>query len=291
MNPVLVTGASGTVGSGVVRELVAAAIPVRAAARRVPDGAATPGVESVPFSFTDPDSWPAAFAGVHSMFLMRPPRIGNVRRDMLPALSAARDAGVRRVVFLSVLGAQRNPLLPHRVVERWLDTSGMQVTHIRAGNFMQNLIGVHGADIRDHDTLVVPAGNAAMSYVDAADVAAIAARALHEDAPVAHAYAPTGPAAITHTEIAAVLTTVLGRTIRYTRPSLPRYWLHAGRTGMGLPTTLVTSTLYTLARFGVGAAVTEDIPRVLGHPATDFHHFATAHRHAWDPRHGGRSVG
>lgn len=279
---VLVTGASGTVGSGVVRDLVAAGIPVRAAPRERPRLApVAAGVEPVAFSFTDPASWQGTFTGVHSMFLMRPPQISNVRRDMIPALAAARHLGVRRVVFLSVLGAQHNPLLPHRVVERWLDTSGMHVTHIRAGNFMQNLITVHGADIRDRDTLVVPAGNAAMSYVDAADVAAMAARVLHDDAPVAHVWAPTGPSVITHTEIATVLSTVLGRSIRYTRPSLPRYWIHASRTGMGVPTTLITSALYTLARFGVGAAVTDDVLRLLGRPAVDFGQFAAAHRDDW----------
>lgn len=283
MNEVLVTGASGTVGRAVVRELIAAGIPVRAARRGPAWASSSTGVESVPFSFTDPGSWPSAFTGVHTMFLMRPPQIGNVRRDMLPALGAARAAGVRRVVFLSVLGAQRNPLLPHRVLERWLDASGMQVTHVRAGNFMQNLITVHGAEIRAHDTLTVPAGNAAMSYVDADDVAAVAAHILREDAPTVHACTPTGPVAITHSEIAAVLTTVLGRTIRYTRPGLLRYWRHAARTGMALPTTLVTSTLYTLARFGIGATVTDDIPCLLGRPATDFHHFATAHQAAWKP--------
>ncbi|MHA6626544.1 SDR family oxidoreductase [Pseudonocardia sichuanensis] len=187
--PVVVTGATGTVGRFVVDELVAQGVAVRAASR-TPRSAAR--VEDVRFSFTDPATWGAAFDGASGLFLMRPPQIGKVRRDLLPAVAAARSAGVRQVVFLSVLGAEHNPLLPHRVVERWLDGSGMEVTHVRAGNFMQNLVTVHAADIRDRDRLVVPAGDARMSYVDARDVGALAARCLAGGGHGGRAYAPTG---------------------------------------------------------------------------------------------------
>lgn len=166
-----------------------------------------------------------------ALFLVRPPELVNVARDLLPALDAARTAGVGRIVFLSVLGAERNPLLPHRRVERWLETSAVASTTLRAGNFMQNLAGVHAGDIRDRDQLVVPAGNAAMSYVDARDVAAVAARCLLDLAPTRGAWDLTGPEAITHHQVAAALSTVLARPIRYTHPSLARYWVHARRTG------------------------------------------------------------
>lgn len=274
------TGATGTVGRHVVAELVEGGTAVRAVGRRPPPP--EPGrVEAAPFSFTGPDTWPAAFHGARSLFLIRPPQVVDVARDLLPAVAAARDAGVRRVVFLSVLGAERNPLLPHRRVERWLESSGMAVTHLRAGNFMQNLTGVHAADVRDRDRLVVPAGDAAMSYVDARDVAAVAARCLLEETPTRGAWDVTGPAAVTHAEVAAVLSEVLGRPIRYTRPSLPRYWAHARRTGMAPELTAATSVLYSLARVGVGARVSGDVARVLGRPAHDIRRFARDHRDTW----------
>lgn len=157
---VVVTGATGTVGRHVVAELVEQGVAVRAVSRR-PRAAASDRVATARLSFTDPASWADAFGGARTLFLVRPPELANVARDLLPAVAAARDAGVHRVVFLSVLSAERNPLLPHRRVERWLEASGMGVTHIRAANFMQNLAGVHAADIRDRHELVVPAGDAA----------------------------------------------------------------------------------------------------------------------------------
>jgi uncharacterized protein YbjT (DUF2867 family) len=277
----VVTGATGTVGSVVLRELADAGASVRALGPRPPSS--LEGVDWRPFSFVDPAGWPAAFEGATGLFLLRPPALARVARDVLPAVAYAEAAGVRRVVFLSVLGAERMPALPHRRIERWLDASGMAAVHLRAGNFMQNLITVHAADIRDRDTLVLPAGSARMSYVDARDVGAMAARCLVDaDAPAADdACSPTGSVAVSHADIAAVLADVLGRPIRYRPTALPRYWAHARRTGMPLGVTAATSVLYTLARFGVGSRVTDDVARVLGRPPTDLRTFAEQHRSAW----------
>lgn len=275
----VVTGATGTVGSVVLRELADAGVAVRALGPRPPSPRA--GVDWRPFSFVDPTGWPAAFEGATGLFLLRPPALARVARDVLPAVAHVRAAGVRRVVFLSVLGAERMPPLPHRRIERWLDASGMDAVHLRAGNFMQNLLTVHAADVRDRDTLVLPAGAARMSYVDARDVGAMAARCLLDAGGGTAAYAPTGPVALSHAEIAGTFTDVLGRPIRYRPAALPRYWAHARRTGMPLGITVATSVLYTLARLGVGSRVTDDVSRVLHRPATDLRTFLEHHRSAW----------
>lgn len=273
---IAVSGATGTVGRSVVEELRSQGAQVRALAHNRPSRP-----DEVSFSFTDPASWPTAFAGATALFLMRPPHIANVRRDLLPAVGGAAESGIRRVVFLSILGAEHNPLLPHRVVEKWLDRSGLDITFLRAGNFMQNMVTVHGADIRDRGVLTVPAGNSRMSYVDARDVGAVAARCLMEDGHRGKAYDLTGPRAISHAEVAAILSAVLRRPIAYTHPSLPRYWRHAARIGMDVPTTVVTSVLYSLARIGIGSRVTGDVGRILGRPATDFERFVVDNRAAW----------
>ena len=219
MAPILVTGATGNVGSAVLRSLTAngekpASPAVSADRRRAPDNV-------VAFDFTDPGTWSAAFGGVESMFLMRPPAIGNVRRDLLPAVAAARNAGVRHVVFLSLQGAEKNKVVPHAAVEKWLRSSGLVWTFVRASFFHQNLSTTHAADIRDRDEIIVPAGNGATAFVDAEDVGAVAATALLD--PAAHAmkaWTVTGPRALTYDQVADILTNELRRPIRYTRPGL-----------------------------------------------------------------------
>ena len=157
--------------------------------------------------FTDPSTWATAFRGVESLFLVRPPAIGNVKRDLLPAVAAARDAGVQHVVFLSLQGAEQNKVVPHATVETWLRRSGLRWTFVRASFFHKNLSTTHLADIRDHDQIVVPAGHGATAFVDAEDVGAVAAAALSD--PQRHAdtaWTVTGPRALTYDEIAQILT-------------------------------------------------------------------------------------
>jgi uncharacterized protein YbjT (DUF2867 family) len=124
------------------------------------------------------------------------------------------------VVLLSVQGAGRVPVLPHAAAERWLRGSGLAWTFVRPSYFDQNLSGVFAPDIRDRDQIVVPAGGSRTAFVDAHDVAAVAAAALLD--PGAHAgkvWTPTGPA-LTYDQVAAVLSTALGRPIRYRRPGM-----------------------------------------------------------------------
>jgi len=280
--PILVTGASGNVGRAVLRTLKASGADVRVSGRPGRAGGdASVGVVS--FDFADPGTWSAAFRGVESMFLMRPPAIGNVRRDLLPAVGAARNLGVRHVVFLSLQGAERVKVVPLAAVENWLRSSGMSWTFVRASFFDQNLSTTQAKDIRDRDDITVPAGWGATAFVDADDVGAVAAAALLN--PAAHAmkaWTVTGPRALTYQQIADILTTELGRPVRYSRPGLLRYVRHAHRKlGMTWGMVAVTAAIYTTARLGLAAGLTDDVRTVLGRDPVDFTEFAHRERRTW----------
>lgn len=284
--PVLVTGATGNVGRQVVRLLLDAGVPVRAAARSQSAVQAMFGdaVEPVVLDFTDPGTWDA-YIGVSRMFLLRPPHLGKPRTQMIPSLESARAAGVEHLVLLSVQGAERNPLLPHSALERWLRKSGMSWTFVRGGFFMQNLSTVHVADIRDRSEIVLPAGGGATSFVDAHDVAAVAAAALLD--PAEHrnrAWTPTGSQARTYTEVATALSKVLGRRITYTRPGVLAYARHARAVAdMPVGMVLITTAIYTAARLGKAGGLSDDVARVLGRPPVTFDEFADRERDAWTP--------
>jgi len=99
---------------------------------------------------------------------------------MRPAIEYAVAHGVRHVVFLSLLGAERNPILPHTKIEKVLMASGAAWTMLRCGFFMQNLNTTHLADIREYDDLFIPAGGGKTSFIDVRDIGAVAARILME---------------------------------------------------------------------------------------------------------------
>ncbi|RJK98159.1 NmrA family NAD(P)-binding protein [Vallicoccus soli] len=277
MPPLLVTGATGTVGRPLVAALHATGADVRAASPH-------PGPGGVTFDLRDPGTWDAALRDVRTMFLLRPPDAARVERDVVPAVARGRQLGLRHVVLLSVQGADRAPFLPHAALERWLRGSGLAWTFVRPSYFMQNLTGPFGADVRERHRIVVPAGTARTAFVDAHDVAAVAARALLD--PAAHAgraWTPTGEA-LSYDEVAGVLTAVLGRRVRYERPGALRYARHARRDlGMAPALVAVTTALHTVARLGLAGGLTDDVRRVTGRAPTSFLEFARRERAAWEP--------
>ena len=258
--PILVTGATGTVGRPLVRALVAAGASVRAASRSAHP---VDGAEAVRVDLAEPASWAGALAGVRTLFLLLPPRASAV-----PFLEAARASGARHVVLLSVQGADHPVaarVVPHARVEAWLRTSGMTWTFVRPSFFVQNLSVVHGRQVREHDELLLPAGRGLTAFVDVDDVAAVAAAALLDPAGHAgRAWTPTGPEALTYDEVAARMGAVLGRPIAYRRPGLVAHAVRPLRWGMAPGMVAVTSVVYTTARLGLAAGLTGDVEVVTG---------------------------
>jgi uncharacterized protein YbjT (DUF2867 family) len=239
----------------------------------------------VVFDFTDHSTYERAFSGVSALFLVRPPQLGNVTRDLAPALERARSLGVEHVVFLSVQGVDRLPFLPHARTEAWLRASGLGWSFLRASFFDQNLTAVHAKAVRERDELVMPAGRGRTAFVDAEDVAAVAAVALTD--PEHHAGAAwtlTGSEALTYGEVAGIMSVVLGRPIRYRQPGLVSYALRARR-DLGLPPFMVaaTSAVYTTARLGLAAGLSPDVQRLLGRPPTTMAAFVERERAAFVP--------
>ena len=283
--PILVTGATGTVGAGVVAALTRRGLVVRAASRH-PEAVPRAGglVDAVRFDFTDLTTITSTVADVDTMFLVRPPALGRLS-DITPTLLAAAASGVRHVVLLSVQGADKLPVLPHARIERWLRGSSMAWTFLRPSFFDQNLTGVHAPAIRRFDEVVVPAGQGRTAFVDALDVAQAAAEILAKPQPhEGHAYTLTGSEALTYGEVADILTAVCRRRIRYRQPGLLRYLVRA-RTQLALPPALVAATavVYSTARLGLAANLTDDLETLLDRPPTTLREFVQRERAAFCP--------
>ncbi|TFD67756.1 NmrA family NAD(P)-binding protein [Cryobacterium ruanii] len=284
---ILVTGATGNVGRVVVERLLAAGCTVRAAGRSAESVGQMFGdrVDAVALDFTDHTTWAAAFEGIQRMFLLRPPHLAKPKKQMIPALEFAKKSGVEQMVFLSLQGAEKNKVVPHAAIEAWLRTSGVTWTFVRASFFHQNLSTTHVTDIRDRNEIVVPAGLGATAFVDAEDVGAIAADALLDPSTHANtAVTVTGNDALTYEQIAQILSAELGRPIWYARPGIARYIWHARRTlGMPWGMVLVTAAIYTTARLGLAAKLSDQVRTVLGRDPIGFAAFAHRERSVWTP--------
>jgi len=271
---ILVTGATGNVGRELVRVLAEAGADVRACVRDTSrDAGLHDGVDLVAFDFADPETFTAALTGIDRVFFMRPPHMADASA-FEPFVTAMRDAGVSQVVFLSLMGVERNPVVPHHAIEKLLRGSGLGWTFLRPGFYMQNLLTTHLRDIRERDEVFVPAGNGRTSFIDVADIAACAAVLLTEPGHTGQAYTVTGPRALTYGEVAGILTRVTGRTITYTRPSGRAFARHMAELGFDREMITVMRGIYLVAKLGMAGGVTDDLERLLGRPARTFEQFA-----------------
>lgn len=279
----LVTGITGNVGRYAAAELHRSGMPVTGAVTD-PDRARRSLGDRyglVRFDFLDPATYDEALDGADRIFLMRPPALSKPEQ-LIPFIVAAKARGIRHMVFLSLLGIEKNPFPPHARIEKLIAGSGMAYTFLRPGFFMQNMTGPHLEDIRDRNDLFLPAGRALVSLVDARDIGEAAARVLLD--PEAHsnrAYDLTGPEAITYGRAAAVLTKVLGRTITYSNPSLLRFRKEKLRQGADQSFVNVMCALYLMTRLGMAKKVTRDLEDLLGRRPATFETFARDHAACW----------
>lgn len=283
MNTVLVTGATGNVGREVVKALNGRNVRVVAAVTEpeMPEPHLPAETERVRFVFGEEATYAPAFQGIDAVFLLRPPQISDAKHLINPAVDAMRAAGVRAVTFLSVQGAQSNPLVPHHAIEKHLKCSGLEYTFLRAAFFMQNLSITHRDDIRMHDDIMVPAGSGRTAFVDVRDLAAVAALTLTEAGHARQAYELTSAEALTYDEVAGILSEVLGRTIRYSHPNVLQFWqrMHERRQPVGY--VLVMTALYAVAALGRAGHLTDDTRRLLGRDPITFRQFAQDFAEVW----------
>ncbi|MEW1891177.1 NAD(P)H-binding protein [Streptomyces sp. NBC_00523] len=215
--PVLVTGATGRVGRVVIHELLDAGAPVRALVRR-PEAAATlpAKVEVFAGDLTVPESLDPALKGVGAVFLVwtAPPRTAEAVIERLAA-------HVRRIVFLSSphrtphpFFQQPNPMaVLHAEIERLIAATGLDTTILRPGMFASNALAWWAPAIRAGQVVRWPYAAAESAPVDDRDIAAVAARTLHQDGYAGGDYVLTGPESLTQAAQLDVIGDALGRRI------------------------------------------------------------------------------
>ncbi|WEO96322.1 NmrA family NAD(P)-binding protein [Streptomyces sp. FXJ1.172] len=279
---IVVTGATGTVGAQVVGGLRARGEKVRALVRTgsvVPD-AWDADVELVAADFTDPASLDLALAGADAVYLLV-----AVHPEMAAHEGNVIDAAVRtgrrpHVVLHAAAGVAEHGedvrfLAAHTAGFGQLGASGLPWTVLAPNGFFQNFLGMAAA-LRA-GRLSLPGGTGAVSYVDTRDVAEAAVAVLtgggHENA----VYTLTGPAALTHAQIAEALGEVAGHPVTY--QALDPEAALAGMLAAGWEPWRAEGMveLYGLYAAGGAAAVTSDVEKLTGHPARPFAAFAAEH--------------
>jgi uncharacterized protein YbjT (DUF2867 family) len=280
---ILVTGAGGTVGGALARELEASGIDAKLGFRdrEKLERARAAGKKAVPIDYDDRSTLAPALEGVERVFLLGTGR-GQVERETA-VVDAAVRAGVRGIVKLSVweaAGEAYSFAKIHRPIERAIEASGLAWTFLRPNGFMQSFLNHQAKSIRTRGMFEQPERQAPISQIDARDIARVAAAALTSGAHEGRAYELSGPSAFTYEEAAGVLSRVLGRTIEYV--PITDEAARAGMLASGMPEYYVEFLMDLTRHYRKGGAgiVTSAVRDVTGRDPTSFETFVRDHADA-----------
>jgi len=212
---ILVVGATGTVGSELVKLLVSAGETVKAATRD-PSQDLGAGVEPVLYDFDDASTFDGALEGVDRVFYLSRPADPQAAEVAQPLFEKAVAIGVKHIVNMSAMGVETSDEIPMRKVELMLERSGIPFTVLRPNWFMQNFsVGFMSDMVRDQGALFLPAGDVAVSFIDTRDIAAVAAKVLTDNGHERKFYTLTGGEALTFEHVATALSQATKRSITY----------------------------------------------------------------------------
>src|SRR6266702_620377 len=219
---ILVTGATGNVGRQVVEQLVKRGADVRALVRDPAKANFPASVNVVKGDFLDVDSLRSAFSGVSTLFLLNAV-VAEEFTQALTALNLAREAGIERIVYLSVIHSDLYVNVPHFAgkfgVERMIERMGFNATILRPAYFMHNDLTIKDV-VLGHSVYPMPIGSKGLAMIDARDIGEIAAIELIRREQAAGPLPfdrinLVGPETLTGADAAAIWSEVLGRTIAY----------------------------------------------------------------------------
>jgi NAD(P)H dehydrogenase (quinone) len=265
-----ITGATGHIGGRVARLLADGSRPVRLLVRDLARAPQLPGTDVAVAVYGDPATVDS-LRGLDAVLMVSAHESDDRVAEHRAFVDAAVEAGVRHLVYTSFVGASdRSGFLlgrDHGATEQIIRESGLAFTFLR-DNFYAEVFADFGGEER---VIRGPAGEGRVAAVSRRDVAEVAAAVLRE--PGAHAgstYDLTGPEALTLHEVARVLTEVTGKPHSYVDETMDE--ARASRASYGAPDWLVDAWIstYTAIRDGELEAVSGDVRRLLGRPATRF---------------------
>jgi uncharacterized protein YbjT (DUF2867 family) len=280
---ILVTGATGTVGAQVLRELTGKeGIKIVAAVRDLAraGSVAGPNVEAVLFDYDKPETLAPACAGVDAIFMVAPFTPNGVEQSKV-LIDTAKKAGVKQIVKLGVIRTVGDITIGrwHAAIDEALKSSGIAWTILLPGPFMQNFVETSAP--RPDGNIYAPVGKAKASFIDVRDIAAVAAKALTEPGHEGKEYTLTGRQELDYEEIADMISHFAGRKITYV--DVPEAAARQGMLAAKMPEWMVNVIieLNAWSKANGGSEITTTVQDVLGRAPKTFYQFAQDYAGYW----------
>lgn len=288
MKKILITGATGNLGQETIKELLKMKnndLEIVAAVRNIgkakKEFSKFEGIKFRKFDFMDQQSMETSLEGIDKVLLVRPPAISQVEEYILPFIKMMKRNAIEQVVFLSLQGVEKNPIVPHHKIEKYIKAEEIPYTFLRPSFFMQNLSTTHQSEIKENDEIFIPAGSGRTNFIDVRDIAEVAALVLTEAGHLNKGYELTGRRGYSYEEISNILSVILKRKITYKNPSILKFFLRKRKEGMETPKIIVMIGLYTVSKLGKANHKTETLKRLLMREPRDFRTFAQDYKDTW----------
>jgi uncharacterized protein YbjT (DUF2867 family) len=287
---ILVTGATGNIGSEVVKELLSDApdVSIKAAvhsSQNVKKVKSDARVKVIQIDYNEPETVREALNGVDKLFLLTPD-VPNAADLASNVVIEAKKAGIKQIVKQSVMGAALEAdvgtMRLHRQVEKFIEQSGIPFTFLRPNEFMQNFINFHSPSIKGNNAFYVPLEDAKVSLVDVRDIAGVAVKSLiDEDKHKNKTYLITGPEALSYHQVAEILSNTTGRKINYVNISDEEARAAMKEIGMSDWLINTVSELSEYFRKGKASEISPAVEEVTGNKPISFSQFAKDYAEAF----------
>lgn len=266
---ILITGATGNVGMETIRSLFRHPLQdhIIAGVRNIDKSKALfrdyPDLQFRYFDFDNIQSYGQAFDGIEILFLLRPPRIADAKL-FGSLIDNAYGKGIRKIVFLSVQGAEKTSYIPHAKIEKIIMDKRLEYVFLRPSYFMHNLTTTLAADIKNRQ-IVLPAGKAVFNWIDVADIGEIAAEVLlNFDEYANQALEITGDENLSFAEAVSVINSAHNINLGYKSPNLIRFFRQKRRQGIPAGMIFVMIMLHYFPRFQKPPRISDTCKKVTG---------------------------
>jgi len=289
MKRILITGATGNIGTEVISSLYKTDTKdqIIAGVRNIDKARQTlnqfQSLMYVEFDFENPLTFDNSLENIDLIFLLRPPQISDVDKFFKPLIRNISEKGIKKIIFLSVQGAEKSKVIPHNKIERLIRDSELDFIFLRPSYFMQNLTTTLLKDIQTKRKIILPAGKAKFNWIDIKNIAEVTAKLLDDfETYKNNEIELTGPENLDFYSVADLINEVTSDKIEYASVSPIKFFKIKKQDGFSNGLTIVMTMLHFLPRLQKEPIVSDFYEYLTGLRSTTLKEFVNRERKNWN---------
>lgn len=273
---ILIIGASGTIGKQLAENLERDGYNTVLATSKEPSLA-----NQVKVNLATGEGVKEAMSKVDKAFLLSPPGFADQYAILSPLIQEAKRQGLKKVVLMTAMGANADSSSPFRRAEIDLENSGLKYNIVRPNWFLQNFNTFWIQGIKESRKILLPAGDAKVSFIDSRDISEVIAKLLTTSDFDNTDFDITGSEALDHSEVAAAISKVTDQAVSYQEITPDE--LKNGLLAAGLPEDYVNFLLLIMGflKEGYNSGITNNVEKILGKKPRDITEYTKAYASSW----------